>query len=406
MKILITCQYYWPDNFLINDISKELVNRGHEVIVLTGLPDYATSKIPKKYKRGRNRKETHNGIKIIRVPIIARHKGFIFRVLNYLSYFITSSIYAKTHKFDIDVIYSWQTAPVFMINPAMILKKKLKKPLFIYVLDIWPDQMKIWHVGEKNPIFKIVQKYCKKAYGSGDLVGITSRPFKKYLETVCEVDEKRIVYLPQHSEKIEFDTKKKKGDITNFIYAGNIGYQQNLECLLEAVSLMKTKKKFLVNIYGEGSSYNKCVDLSHKLSLQDKVKFYGRVSKEELNKIYPNMDAFLLTLCSEKEMGFAANTVPAKLQGYMSAGKPILASIDGGANEIIKESNCGAVVPSGDSKAYAKVLDDFIEHQEKYKDCGANAIKYFNENYEKEIIIGKLEKILQDLAKKEGKGNE
>ena len=111
------------------------------------------------------------------------------------------------------------------------------------------------------------------------------------------------------------------------------------------------------------------------------------------------MDAFLLTLSSEKEMGFAANTIPAKLQSYMSAGKPIFASIDGGANEIIRESKCGRVVPSGDYKAYAKLLDDFVETPDKYKEYGKNAISYFNDNYEKEVVLNQLEKILVDLAK-------
>ena len=398
-KILIICQYFWPDNFLVNEISEEFVKRGYKVTVLTGLPDYATSKIPKKYKWFKNRKENYNGVDIIRVPIIARHHGVIFRVFNYLSFFINSSFYALFHKFDCDIIFSYQTAPVLMINPAMILRKRLKKPLFIYVLDIWPDQMKVWNVNEKNPLYKIMLKYCKKAYNSGDIVGITSRPFKDYLINVCDVNENKIIYLPQHSSRMEIkNTKPKKNQITNFVFAGNIGQQQNIECIINAVSLMKTTKQFLVNIYGEGTSYKKCIEYSKELRVDDKIKFYGRVPKEKLNDIYPKMDAFLLTLCSEKEIGFVANTVPAKLQNYMSGGKPILAAIDGGAKEIIEESKCGAVVPSGDYKAYAELLDDFIEDKEKYKECGKNAVKYFNENFEKNIVIDKLEKELNKLA--------
>lgn len=210
-KILIICQYFWPDNFLVNEISEEFVKRGYKVTVLTGLPDYATSKIPKKYKWFKNRKENYNGVDIIRVPIIARHHGVIFRVFNYLSFFINSSFYALFHKFDCDIIFSYQTAPVLMINPAMILRKRLKKPLFIYVLDIWPDQMKVWNVNEKNPLYKIMLKYCKKAYNSGDIVGITSRPFKDYLINVCDVNENKIIYLPQHSSRMDIkNTKPKK----------------------------------------------------------------------------------------------------------------------------------------------------------------------------------------------------
>ena len=165
---------------------------------------------------------------------------------------------------------------------------------------------------------------------------------------------------------------------------------------------MKTKKEFLVNIYGEGTSFEKCKKYTQELKVNDKIIFHGRVSKEELNNIYPQMDAFLLTLCSENEIGFVAKTVPAKLQSYMSSGKPILAAINGGARDIIKESKCGAVVQSGDFENYAKLLDDFVENKNKYNDCGKNAKKYFDENFEKEIVINKLEKYLEELSKKEG----
>lgn len=403
MKILITCQYYWPDNFLINEIAEDLVKRGNKVTVLTGLPDYATTKVPKEYKWGKRRKETNNGVEIIRVPIIARHHGFVMRVINYLSYFINSSIYAKLHDFsDYDVIYAYQLAPILMVNPGLIIKKKYNIPMFLYVLDLWPDQMKIWHVNEGNPAFKLVLKYCKKAYGSGDIVGITSEPFRDYLINTCGVNKNRIVYLPQHSSKLEIRDIEKDNSIVNFIFAGNIGQQQNIECLIKAISLMKTKKKFLVNIYGEGTSFEKCKAYTKELKVEDRIKFYGRVPKEELDSIYPKMDAFLLTLCSEKEIGFVANTVPAKLQNYMSGGKPILASIDGGAKDIINESRCGAVVPSGHAEEYAKLLDDFLENKEKYKDCGKNAIKYFEENFEKNKVMDRLEKYLESLSKKEG----
>ena len=401
MKIVIVGQYYWPENFLINDIAEDLVKRGHVVNILTGLPDYATSVVPDEYKHGKNRDEVRNGVTIHRVPIIARRHGFVFRVLNYLSFWITSSLYAKTHYYEADVIMSYQTAPIFMGAGGIVLKKKLKKPLFFYCLDIWPDQMKIWGVDEKNPIFWLVKKYCQHAYGSGDLVGITSRPFEKYLLEVNKVDKNKIVYLPQHSARMnvgESKIKCEKNQI-DLIFAGNIGQQQNIECILKAVSKIKTLKPYHVHIYGDGTSFESCRSLSKKLGITNRVTFYGRVDKEILTRVYPEMDAFLLTLCSEKKIGFVANTVPAKLQGYMSAGKPILASVDGGAKEIIEECKCGVAVPADDVKGYAAAITDFIENPDKYSECGKRAQKYFNDNYDREVVMDKLEGYLIKLAK-------
>ncbi|MBP1535248.1 MAG: glycosyltransferase family 4 protein [Ruminococcus sp.] len=386
---------------MINDIAEDLVKRGHVVNILTGLPDYATSVVPDEYKHGKNRDEVRNGVTIHRVPIIARRHGFVFRVLNYLSFWITSSLYAKTHYYEADVIMSYQTAPIFMGAGGIVLKKKLKKPLFFYCLDIWPDQMKIWGVDEKNPIFWLVKKYCQHAYGSGDLVGITSRPFEKYLLEVNKVDKNKIVYLPQHSARMnvgESKIKCEKNQI-DLIFAGNIGQQQNIECILKAVSKIKTLKPYHVHIYGDGTSFESCRSLSKKLGITNRVTFYGRVDKEILTRVYPEMDAFLLTLCSEKKIGFVANTVPAKLQGYMSAGKPILASVDGGAKEINEECKCGVAVPADDVKGYAAAITDFIENPDKYSECGKRAQKYFNDNYDREVVMDKLEGYLIKLAK-------
>lgn len=400
MKIVVVGQHYWPENFLINDIAENLVKRGYQVTVITGLPNYPKGIIPKEYRFFRRRHEIRNGVEIYRVPIIARHHGFIFRVLNYISFWFTSSIFARFHKFEADVIMSYQTAPIFMANAAIVLKKKLNKPLFFYCLDIWPDQMKVWNVGEKNPAFMIVHRYCRYAYNCGDIVAVSSRPFIDYLVRVNHVDANKIVYLPQHSAKMKIGDVKISKTCINLIFAGNIGKMQNVECILKAVSMINTKKAYHVHIYGGGTNYELCKNLADDLKINDRVTFYGIVSKEELNRIYSEMDAFLLTLGSVEKFGFAANTVPAKLQGYMSAEKPIIASIDGGAREIIGESGCGVAVAADDVEGYAGILTDFIENPEKYKECGERALKYFTENFDEKIIMDKLEGYLKQLAEK------
>ena len=135
----------------------------------------------------------------------------------------------------------------------------------------------------------------------------------------------------------------------------------------------------------------------HELKIDDRVTFYGRVDKSVLNDIYPQMDAFLLTLCSEAQIGFSANTVPAKFQGYISAGKPVLASIDGGAKEIIESTRCGLVVKANDVTGFAAIIKEFVENPEKYKECGLRGKQYFDANYDKNVVIDKMENLLIKL---------
>ena len=400
MKIILVGQYYWPENFLINEIAEDLVLRGHEVTVLTGLPDYATNYVPKEFKNGKRRHEIHNGVEIIRVPIIARHTGFLYRVLNYISFMLSSSFYACMHKIEADVIMAYQTAPVMMGQAGIVLKNKLKKPLFFYCLDIWPDQMKVWNVREKNPIFHLVKRYCQYAYGSADVLGITSEPFRRYMVDVNRVNPNKIVYVPQHSERMNIECFEKNTDTIDLIFAGNIGQQQDVECILRAVSLIKTKKKYHVHIYGNGTAFEKCQKLAADLNITEKVTFYGRVSKERLSEVYPKMDAFLLTLCGEDKMGFATNTVPAKFQGYLSAGKPILAAIDGCTKDIIDEIKCGKAVKSSDYIGFSNIITDFIENVDRYASCGRNGMRYFDMYYDKKVVMNQIENILKGLSKK------
>ena len=138
MKILIVTQNFFPDVFAVNDIVTSLIKRGHEITVLTGLPDYTTSKIPEEYRHGRNRYQNFNGADVYRVPTIARHHGAIFRSLNYISFVISGCLWAKFKKVpDFDVIYVWEVSPVTMTFPAITLKKRYKKKIFLYCLDIY-----------------------------------------------------------------------------------------------------------------------------------------------------------------------------------------------------------------------------------------------------------------------------
>ena len=96
MRILIVSQYFYPDTFAINDTVRILVEREHEVTVLTGLPDYMTSEVPEDYRHGKNRKQEYYGAKVIRVPIIPRKHGPIWRSLNYISFVATGTFAALT----------------------------------------------------------------------------------------------------------------------------------------------------------------------------------------------------------------------------------------------------------------------------------------------------------------------
>lgn len=391
MNILIIGQYYYPENFSINSISAELAAQGHRVTMLTGLPDYSTGKVPKEYRFFRKRRETINGVDVIRVPIIARRHGIFFRALNYGSFLLSSSICAAFMKKEFDCIFAYQTSPVFIANAGRIMKRRTKKNFFIYCLDLWPESLKAWGVTETSAVFRAVHRYSRKLYACCDILGVSSKPFIEYMTQVNGIAPKKIVYLPQHGadrgESLKELPSPKKSTNVILTYAGNIGAVQDVECIVKAVSLLANLDGFHVNIFGSGSNYDSCTALAADLKVEDKITFFGRVDSDSLNGYYMQTDAFLLTLKCENFIGM---TLPAKVQDYMSCGKPIIAAAGGAAAQTILEANCGFVSPASDAAALAKIVTEYVTNIDKYKYMNTNARRYYEDHFTLKLFIDRL----------------
>ena len=401
MKILIVSQYYYPDNFRINDIAAGLAAGGHQVQVLTGLPDYATSRVPKEYKWRRKRDEVIDGVCIHRVPIIARRHGAVFRFLNYLSFVVSSRLYARfAKKPDADVVFVNQTSPVFQAMPALTYKKRLGVPVILYCCDLWPESLKAGGIGESSPVFSAVKKISAKIYRSCDRVCVSSRPFIQYLASVCGVPADTMTYLPQHAEDLysEIVGQYEDNGCIDFLFAGNIGKVQNVDCILRAVTRMDAALPFLVHIVGDGSELSNCREEAQRLGLRDKVRFHGRYPLEEMKGFYKMADCFLLTL---RGGDFIGKTLPGKAQGYLSVGKPIVAAADEAVQEMVAESGCGTAVAAGDDGALAQAMEDVVLHFDRYREMGLSGRRFYEAHYAREVFMERLTGILAAHVKKE-----
>lgn len=396
MNILIVSQHFYPDSFRINEISTELVKRGNKVTVLTSLPDYATGRVPKECKGLKNRKFNYNGVNVIRTFSVSRRNGVLFRALNYASFCISSTLKAKLMKEKFDLVICYQTSPVLMANAARALANKQKIPFIIYCLDLWPECLKAWGVGEGNPLFKFMHSYSKKMYNRADVVAVSSKPFVKYLSEVNGVEKSKMYYLPQHSDDMKLSVKDNSDGVLHLSFGGNIGSVQNVDTIVKAVAEIKTLKGFVVDIYGDGSELENCKKLAARLNTQDKIIFHGRVTKEKLWEEYQNTDAFLLTLRAEDGIGL---TAPAKLQEYMSGNRPIIAAIGGAAEEIISTAKCGTCVPAGDYKVLAEAIKDFVLNKDNYNKMAENGRKFFEENFTLNKFMLSMEQLFKDFER-------
>lgn len=325
MKILVICQCYYPEQFRINDICEELVKQKNEVTVLTGLPNYPEGKVPKEYRFFRKRKENINGVNIIRTFEIGRRTGILFRILNYCSYMISASIKAMFLSKKYDCVYVYQLSPVTMAIPGIIYKKKNKKKLHLYCLDLWPASLTAGGIRKESCFYKIMKKLSVWIYQNADTISITSKNFKKYFEEELDIKNKKIVYLPQYAESLYEDinkTNEVKED-TNFVFAGNIGEAQSVETIIKAANEIK-EEKIKIHIVGDGSRLEECEEMTKNMNLKN-VVFYGKRPINEMKSFYELADAMLITLKKDEIINM---TLPGKVQSYMMAGKPIIGAID------------------------------------------------------------------------------
>ena len=393
MKILIISQYYDPEQFQINEIAPSLVNEGHEITVLCGLPNYPEGKIYKGYLFGR-RREVLNGVTIKRCCQFPRGRGKIGLILNDVSYMITASLYVLFIRKQYDLVFCYQLSPITMAIPAIIYKKITKCNLLLYCLDIFPESV-LSHVNRGSRLFRIVARISQKIYGSCDKIAVSSRPFIQYISDENNVEKDKLVYIPQHasSEMLKNDYSSPKRSEVHFMFAGNIGYAQDLETLINACVLIPSAS-FVLDIVGDGSKRKELETLVRKNDLTSKVVFHGKKKRNEMPEIYKQADVLVITLRGDNRVG---DTMPGKLQTYMTVGKPIVGAINGAAKEVIAEAGCGECVNSGDAVGLSKAMLHLINHRELHKKYGENARAFFRSNFTLECYMEQLNRSITEL---------
>ncbi|MBI6038278.1 glycosyltransferase family 4 protein [Clostridium perfringens] len=395
MKILVVTQYFWPEEFRINDICKGLKEAGHDVEVLTGLPNYPEGKIYKGYSWFKKGVKEYNGIKIMRVPMIPREKNSsMMLALNYVSFMVNASLKALTligKKYD--RVFVFQVSPITSAIPAIILSKLKKIPSYIYIQDLWPETFySIINIRNKK-IRSKMKNICNKIYNSFDKLLIASKGYEDILLKEGFKKEK-FEYFPQWAENFYSESLKKVSEnrIFTVTFAGNIGKAQSVDTIIEAANLAKENKNIKWQIIGDGSEFENIKYLVKKYSLENTVDLLGRKPAKDMPKYFSSSDGLIVTLKNEEILKV---TLPAKVQSYMAAGKPIIAAISGEGSRTIKESKSGLVGEAEDYKALYENVIKLYDMNENERICiGNNGKEFFKENFTRDKLLNQLEVIM------------
>lgn len=404
MKILLVTQYFYPENFKGNDIAFEMQKKGHQVTVLTGIPNYPEGKFYKGYGFLKKRRENINGVKVIRTFLFPRgNSTTIPLMLNYFSWSFFASIYAfylsVFNKYDKIIVQ--QLSPVLMGIPAIVVKKIQKTPVFFWVLDLWPESLQSAGGIKNKKILGFFEWIVKFLYKNSDKILISSKGFKKSIVGKGDFEDK-IIYFPNWAENSITDFKQVQNlEINlppfpsgfNILFAGNIGVAQDLENAIKAMEIVvKTNSKINFLLLGDGRDRERLKKLVLEKKLEDNIYFYGKYPIETMSYFFNKADCLYVSL---KDEPIFSLSLPAKVQAYMSVGKPILSMMNGEGYEIIKEANCGFAVHAEDYEDLAsKILEIEKLSTSEREVLGNNGKHFYQENFILENCINNLEKII------------
>ena len=390
MKLLVICQYYYPEPFRISDICEALVKKGHQVTVLTGLPNYPEGKVLDSYRSGKNRKEVINGVDVIRSFEIGRGNRKATLLLNYFSFALSASYKTLFMKEKFDAVFVNQLSPVMMGFPAMVYKKKHNKKMLLYCLDLWPASLTAGGIQKDSRIYQLFSHLSTWIYRSADQIAVSSTMFQSYLTGTIGINTSTIVHLPQYAETL-FTEKVavEKGNRFHFVFAGNIGEMQSVETIIKAADILRNDAAIQFHIVGDGSKLEECIVLSENLGLTN-ILFHGRKPLHEMPNYYSLADAMLITL---KDDAALSSTLPGKVQSYMAAGKPIIGAINGETSEVIKAAACGYCCEAENASELANLIVRFCLSSDKEK-MATNAYDYYGKHYSKEQFLAVLEETL------------
>lgn len=398
-RLLFICQYFYPETFRGNDIAFDLVKKGVEVTVICGIPNYPKGKFFDGYGLFKRRREVINGLKVIRIPIIPRGNGSKLQLIaNYFSYFVNASLLLPFHIMcnkKYDACFVQQLSPVMMSVPGVLFKKLTGRKLYTWVMDLWPESLKAAGGISNKKILSFFEWFAKLQYRHSEKILVSSIGFSKNICAKGNYGDK-ILHLPNWADgALRIDENKKIPsfpDGFNIVFTGNVGEAQDFDSIVEAAKLLTPQDNIQFIIIGDGRKKEWVEKQIVKHHLEDLIIMLGRFDISYMPSFYEKSDCLLLCLKDNEILNL---TVPAKLQSYMSAGKPVIAMINGDASELINNVKCGIAVPASNPEKLVDTLREVRSYSKnQLEEMGNNGREYCQKHYNKERIINNLYELM------------
>lgn len=391
MKVLVVCQFYYPENFIITQIAEQMVKDGFEVHVLTGKPNYGYGYILPAYKN--ISEELVNGVNIHRVNLYPRKKSRLSIIRNYLSFWCNSKKWVRKCKIEFDAVYSMSLSPVTICSAGNLYARKHQVRHTIHCLDLWPESVLVTNAVKKNSlVYRILYKWSRSIYSEADKILISSPSFRDYFENTLKLPTNNIEFVPQCSLVEESDISAfEYGDGTNILYCGNLGLIQQIPLIVETMTLLKDKNiKF--HIIGMGPMTDYLINQIRERRLENTLIYHGPIVAKLAAAYFKKADALYVSLKSEGTVG---KTIPSKLLMSMVFARPIVGVIKGDGKDVLEDSG-GAFLADENPESIKNALIAISNLSEKEKArLGKLNKMYYDSHFSKEIVCKQIERAIK-----------
>ena len=403
MRLLVISQYFWPEDFRVNELVSELSGRGHDITVLTGKPNYPDGIVFADYSAEPGQFASYAGARVIRVPMLARGRGTLRLLLNYLTFALSATTFGwlRLRRRPFDAIFVFEPSPVTVGLPAVVFRALRGWPVAFWVLDQWPESLAAVGVIRSRSVLALVGELVRGIYTRCDLILSPSRLLVPRIANYCRFGQ-RIEYFPNWSES----TYHAAGDgpapevpsspaTFSVMFAGNIGEAQDFPAILDAAEELRAHSEIRWLIVGDGRMAGWVRAEIDRRGLAERIVMLGRFPADRMPSLFLHADALLVSL---KRDPVFTMTAPGKIQSYLASGRPVVAMLDGEGAAVVEEARAGVTGPAGDSvRLAANVLRLASLSVDERAAMGARGTSYAMREFSRVGLVDRLETWLDDM---------
>lgn len=410
MKIAVITQHYVPERCApaarMSQLAAAWAGRGHEVHVVCAMPNHPDGVLPRLYRGRLYVHERHApGIEVHRAPLfVAANRGVLPRALSQGSFPL--GVVATARRIPRPDLVVTTSPPLLSAPIAALLARLWGVPLVFDVRDLWPGVFRALGVVRNRAVLRVLEGVERALYrASSQVVAVSPAFVEPIRERGGSLPAERVTVIPNGADlswwspgparpEVRSALGADAADTALVLYAGNHGYAQGLEVLLEAALRVQRRVRFV--LVGQGSERARLMARAAALGLgAERVGFSPSVPAERLLELYRAADVCVVPLRAVAEL---ERCIPSKLFEIMACGRPVVAALGGVGAQIVADSGGGRVVAPGDADGLAAAIDEIVADPALGARLGAAGRAHVVAHYDRERLAARYLAVLERVA--------